>query len=89
MNKKMERLFGRIEKKFPDMWVRDAEFFNGSENALWTGESAEIDGLPAFDYYADNSLYIMGVNVKLYNFLDKAGYYASFYDGGTVLIYEK
>ena len=76
----------RIVDKFPHVWIKDARDFNGSDG-LWTGEGSEIDGISAFDHYADNSLYIMGVHKKLSDFLHKLGFYAEWYDAGTIIIY--
>ena len=88
MNKKLETVAKKIQKAFPHVWLKDGEDFNGSKGALWSGEGSDIDDIPAFDHYSDNSLYIMGVHHKLADLLTKLGYYAEFYDAGTVLIYK-
>lgn len=84
MEKKMESL----AKQFPHVWFKDgAEFANGYEGTIWTGEGSYIGDESAFDYYSYGST--LGVNPKLVKALDKLGLYAEFYDAGTVFLYNK
>ena len=85
MNSKLKRKADQITKRFPDVWLKDGEDFNGYKNTLWSGEGAEIDGDYAFDYYGHRDT--MGVHPDLFEYLFKIGMHSEWYDSGTVLIY--
>jgi hypothetical protein len=85
MNSKLKRKADQITKRFPDVWLKDCEDFNGSKGALWSGEGADIDGAYAFDYYGYRDT--MGVHPDLFAYLSKIGMHSEWYDSGTVLIY--
>jgi len=91
-----DALMDTLEKKFPKMWMKTSEEWNGEENFIWTGEGSEFideDGFPwmMFNHYSedfDELYYQMGVKKELVHFLDKYGWYCDFYDAGTVFIYK-
>ena len=85
MNSKLKRKADQITKRFPSVWLKDGEDFNGSKGALWSGEGSEIDGNYAFDYYGFRDT--MGVHPELFEYLNKIGLHSEWYDSGTVLIY--
>lgn len=83
----VHNMIAKLQKQFPDMWMKDgADFANGYENTIWTGEGSYIGDAYAFDYYGYSDT--MGVHPKLNDALDKLGLYAQFYDAGTVFFYE-
>lgn len=98
-----EKLIEILEGRFPDMWMKSTEEFDGRKGGIWTGEGSTVfdgmaedsvgnglseDHIPMFDYDADDSIYEMGINKKLVKVLDEHGWYAEFYDAGTVFIYK-
>lgn len=89
-----ERLIAKLEKAYPEMMLRDSELFDGRKGAIWTsGEEPPLDrtGMPIFDYWAEDieeKYYTFGVRNHLFNFLERNGWYAEWYDAGTIFIYE-
>lgn len=81
-----------LKKAFPKMWMKNSEDFSSdyNDNAIWTGEGSEgNDGLPLFDYYAEDPkehVYVMGVRKTLHDLLNKHGWYAECYDPGTYFL---
>lgn len=71
--------------------VRAGCDFDPSGAVLWTGEGAgDIDGLPAFDYYAEDPqevVYQMGIHKKLVQWAEERGLCWEPYDSGTYLAY--
>jgi hypothetical protein len=61
------------------------EFSEGYKGALWTW--AEGEHPKWFDYYSESKDFEIGVNKKLIAQLDKLGYYAEWYDCGTIFIH--
>jgi hypothetical protein len=88
-----ESLMAKLEKKYPKMFLRTTEEFDGGSGGIWTSaENIVLDNsrMPLFNYYADDYnevSYIMGVRKSLHDFLEKNGWYCEFYDAGTVMIY--
>jgi len=76
-------------KQFPKAWAKDGKEFDGDSSRLvWTGEGSTINGLPMFDYYRDDSFYIMGVHTDVYDWCQKNNLFIEAYDAGTYMIYE-
>jgi len=74
-------------KKYPGIWLKDSEYFNGSKSALWTGEGATMpDEDEAFNHYRRD--FEMGIHPELYAYLNERGWHCEWYDGGTILIYQ-
>lgn len=77
-----------LRDEFPQGWFKDGSEFDGSvRRVVWTGEGSEIDGIPAFDNYAESG-YTFGVLNELNDFVEDRGYYFEAYDGGTFFLYK-
>jgi hypothetical protein len=89
-----EELTEKLREKFPNMHLRTTEEFDGTSGGIWTSaEDSDLlwGGLPLFDYYSQDGgskSYTFGVNNHLYNFLEDCGWYAEYYDPGTVMLWE-
>lgn len=85
-----EQMMQILKQKFPKMWIKLSEQFNGREGNIWTGEGSchnDEHETPLFNYYDTKEvLYKMGVHKDLVKTLDKHGWYCEFYDAGTVFI---
>ena len=86
-----EKLIAKLERAYPNMFLRTTEEFDGSEGGIWTsGEESPEDrqGLELFDYYSENhDLYDLGVRIHFNNFLDRQGWYAEWHDAGTIMLW--
>lgn len=71
-------------------FVKTTEEFNGSEGGIWlTAEGTDVyDGIPMYDYYAENDLYELGVYTKWEEKINSMGWYSEWYDAGTVMLWE-
>jgi hypothetical protein len=86
-----EKMMELLEAKYPNMFLRTTEEFDGGKGGIWTsGEDglAGKDGFALFNYYAEGKRYQFGVHTEIYNFLEKHGWYAEWYDCGTIMLYE-
>lgn len=89
-----EKLIAKLEKAYPDMFLRTTEEFSGSKGGIWTsGEEPpeDKDGLPLFDYWAEDyqeKYYVFGVRVHLHNFLKRNGWYGEWHDAGTMMLWK-
>ena len=89
-----ERLMQKLEKAYPEIWMRQSEEFDGIGGRIWTvSESCPTDkeGLPIFSNeskYTDfkEEFYTMGVRNHLRNFLERNGWYVEWYDSATLMI---
>jgi len=89
-----DQLMQVLKQKFPNMWMKPAEDFGDGfdETAIWTGEGSTLHDekydmdVNIFSLYSESKMYDMGVHNNLVSVLDEYGYYAEFYDGGTVFI---
>lgn len=85
-----DELMVLLKNKFPNIWTKPSEEFNGKGGAVWTGTDSYIDSnkkIPAFNPFGSNKKYEMDVHVDLVKFLNKYGYYVESYDCGTYFIY--
>ena len=84
----MERniLIKNLEKK--GIIVRgNTEEFDGSKGGIWI--SAEyLENEYYFDYYAMGKAYELGIRTTMDDFLSKRGWYAEWYDPGTIMLWE-
>jgi len=86
-----------LKEKFPDIGeIKPASDFSDEyRNGIWfqeAGEGGEIDGIPAANYYneGESSLYDdFGVHNELNAALKELGYYAEWYDAGTLLAWSE
>lgn len=80
-----------LSKKYPGMFLRNTEEFNGSEGGIWTsGEDGPTakDGYSLFNYYSeDYHRYEIGVHKEVYDYLDKLEWYCQWHDAGTITIW--
>ena len=90
-----DQLMRQIADKFPRLFLKTSEEFDRSKrNAIWTSaeDGCAEDGRLLFSYYAEDFreiTYVLGVHRVMLQILDAAGWYAEFYDPGTVMIYVK
>jgi hypothetical protein len=86
-----EKLMDILANKYPQMWLRTTEEFDGSKGGIWTsgedGVSAK-DDRPLFNYWAESSTYELGVHTEIFNLLLKHGWYAEWHDAGTIMLWE-
>jgi hypothetical protein len=76
-----------MNKKFPGVWTRESEFFNGSKGAIWTGEGSFMPNEDeAFNHYRSD--FEMGIHPELFAYLNDRGWHCEWHDGGTILIYK-
>ena len=86
-----EQMMELLKVKYPLMFLRTTEEFNGNTGGIWTSAEDGIeakDEFPLFDYYAQGWRYELGVHTEIYSFLEKHGWYAEWYDAGTVMLWE-
>lgn len=86
-----EVLMDILESKYPKMFLRTTEEFSGSKGGIWTSGEDDLpakDGRPLFDYYADGNKYELGVHNEIGDLLTKHGWYAEWYDCGTIMLWE-
>ena len=91
--KTVAQIVKELNKRFPGIaGIKDAgEWSPDKKGAIHlgnAGEDGDINGMYAADYYADNSLYTLGVHNSLVAALDEFGYFAEWYDSGTLLAYK-
>jgi hypothetical protein len=92
MTKTTEQMMELLEAKYPRMFLRTTEEFNGSNGGIWTSGEDGLeakDGFPLFNYYAQGNLYELGVHTEIYEFLEKHGWYAEWYDAGTIMLWQE
>ena len=89
-----DELMNILEAKYPKMFMRTTEEFNGSQGGIWSsgedGLPAE-DGMPLFEYYAEDpkeKRYILGVHKEIYNLLEEHGWFAEWNDPGTIMFWK-
>jgi hypothetical protein len=88
MKKSIERKLNKLEAMFPNAWFKPGEYFSsGFENAIWTGEGSDINGVCMFNYYGYQNEDMIGVHPKMAATLKKMNMYADWYDAGTVFIW--
>ena len=91
---KVLRLIEKLEKKFPKLDVRPSEEFDGHVGGLWITNASEAtgaNGLPLFDYYAEDNnevTYVMSIHRDLITVLDSEGFFAEPHDTGTLMAWE-
>jgi len=81
-----EKLITLLENK--GIVVRGlSEEFDGMDGGIWIS-AEEPQNEFYFDYYAMSSSYELGVDKSLDAFLEKRGWYAEWYDPGTIFLWE-
>lgn len=88
-----EELVLLLVGKFPELnCMRTEDFFSdGTEGGIWlSGEDGITDkkGKLLFDYYNNGGPYTFGVINHFCEFIEKYGWYAEWYDAGTLMLYQ-
>lgn len=88
-----DNLIELLAKTYPGMFLRTTEEFNGSKGGIWTSGESSIeakDGFNLFDYYYRSyTKYEIGVHKEIYDLLQENGWYAEWYDAGTVMLWRE
>jgi len=86
-----EDLIVLLEKRYSGLSLRTTEEFDGSANGIWSSAESFIsakDGFTLFDYYTENyKRYDLGVHQEFNNLLEEHGWYAEWYDAGTIMFW--
>lgn len=85
-----EQMMDLIRVKYPKLFMRTTEEFDGSKNGIWSSAESGVkakDGFDLFDYYGEGNRYNLGVHNDIGNLLEKNGWYAEWYDSGTIMFY--
>ena len=89
-----DEMIAKLNAKYPTLPTRTTEEFYGkkSENeGIWSsGENDSIvakDGFVLIDYYSSGRKYEFGVHQEIRDLLEKNGWYAEWYDSGTIMFY--
>ena len=89
-----EELVLLLVGKFPElncMLTEDFFGLGGTMNGIWlSGEDGITDkkGNVLFNYYNNGSTYKFGVINHFCEFIEKHGWYAEWYDAGTLMLWE-
>ena len=82
-----------LRAKYPNMFLRTTEEFDGGKNGIWSSGEDGIkakDGFTLFNYYAEDYRevrYVFGVHKEIGNLLEKNGWYTEWHDCGTIMFY--
>jgi hypothetical protein len=94
MSVSREKMMSILKAKYPKLFIKESEEFgDGHEGAIWSsgedGTKAK-DGWDLFDYYGEGARYgeAIGVHKEAYDLLEKNGWYAEWYDAGTIFFYK-
>ena len=89
-----EKMLSLINTKYPELFTRTTEEFNGNKGGIWSsGEGSDYakDEFKLFNYYAEDAKekrYVFGVHKEIGNLLEKNGWYAEWYDCGTIMFWK-
>lgn len=91
----LDQMMDLLENKYNLRHVRSTEYFHGTNDenkyGIWlSGEDREeLDGQVIFDYWTMNYKdYENGVLIKFKNQINELGWYPSWNDAGTIMLYE-
>lgn len=89
-----DEMIAKLNKKYPTLPTRTTEEFYGKKSqieGIWSsGEHSSIvaaDGNTLIDYYSSGRKYEFGVHLEIRNLLEKNGWFAEWYDCGTIMFY--
>ena len=85
-----EKLIEALSTKYPKMFLRTTEEFDGCKGGIWSSGEDNVpakDGYPLFNYYGEGKRYELGVHTEIYNFLEKHGWFAEWHDCGTIMFW--
>ncbi len=87
-----------LKINFPDIWTKDGkEFAPDQDGSIWSGEGSyyqkggdrwEVFNNYSWEFDPCEDHYIGGVLKELHDYLNDRGWFAEFYDGGTVFFYQ-
>jgi hypothetical protein len=83
-----------LDARNKDAFIELSEKFNGVTGGLWLSaeESIKMNGLDVFNYYVgygETNLYDAGVLVAMRQLLAYHGWFAEYYDAGTVFLWKE
>lgn len=84
-----EEIMNLMETKYKIKFVRTTEQFDGQKDGIWiAGDNEEMLGNDRiFDYYNKNAKYVFGVLKKVNTEIKALGWYFSWNDPGTIMIW--
>ena len=87
--KKRDQLKAELKRRWPKMWLKNSEEFNGAEGGLWSGAGASGEFFSSEWYFSDpqEKEYVAGVRRDVNAVLDEYGFFAEFQDPETILIW--
>ena len=84
-----DELMDALEDKY-GLKVRTTEEFGSSPGGIWlSGEDGSLasDEYELFNYYADGGRYEFGVHKEFSDFIKPYGFFAEWYDPGTIMLW--
>lgn len=86
-----EEIMNLMETKYKIRFVRTSEEFDGEKDGIWiAGDNGEeLSGNKIFDYYNKSAKYKNGVLKTVVDAIEKKGWWFSWNDPGTMMIWPK
>lgn len=86
-----EEIMDLMETKYKIRFVRTSEEFDGEKDGIWiAGDNGEeLSGNKIFDYYNKSAKYKNGVLKTVVDAIEKKGWWFSWNDPGTMMIWPK
>lgn len=86
-----EEIMDLMETKYKIRFVRTSEEFDGEKDGIWiAGDNGEeLSGNKIFDYYSKSAKYKNGVLKNVVDAIEKKGWWFSWNDPGTMMIWPK
>jgi hypothetical protein len=85
-----DQMIAKLNEAYPKLFTKTTEEFDGSQGGIWSsGESGVTakDNHRLFDYYGEGKRYDLGVHTEIGKLLEKNGWYAEWYDCGTIMFW--
>ena len=88
-----DELMAIIKAKYPKLFMRTTEEFDGTNGGIWSsGENGDeaADEFRLFDYYNEDYKevrYVFGVHKEFRDLLEANGWFAEWHDAGTVMFF--
>ena len=86
-----EELMDYVETKYKIKSIRNSEDFDGQTGGIWIAadNEEELSGNKIFDYYNKGTKYKNGVLKTIVDAIEKKGWWFSWNDPGTIMIWPK
>jgi len=90
-----DEMIAKLNAKYPELLTRTTEDFDGAKGGIWSSGESGItakDDFNLFDYYSQDyrqKRYVLGVHKEIATLLANNGWYAEWYDAGTIMFWEK